>query len=204
MKKYLIITAIAGAIIAVIWGQHSRIQQLKVDKSRYKNNTEVLLSDLNRYRTKDSLNVAMVDELQLKMSEYKRFRQEDAELIKTLQLNNRDLERITTMQTETIHELRGSMKDSIVYIPGDTITKVLKCIDIRDEWIDLHGCVDEGGQFIGSLRCRDSLVVVESGKRGRFLGFLWRTKKVKNRNISIVSKNPNTDILGIEYISLVR
>lgn len=87
MKKYLIIAAIALAVAAVvtIWVQRSRINQLTGERDKYRTNTETLLQDVSRYQTKDSLNAAKVGVLELKLSEFEKYRASDAELIKTLQ-----------------------------------------------------------------------------------------------------------------------
>ena len=94
MKKYLIIAAIALAVAAVvtIWVQRSRINQLTGERDKYRTNTETLLKDVSRYQTKDSLNAAKVGVLELKLSEFEKYRASDAELIKTLQTKNRELE----------------------------------------------------------------------------------------------------------------
>lgn len=202
MKRILIYTAIIGAIIAVIWGQHARIKSLKADRDKYKSNTEVLLADVKRYQTKDSLNAVTVGVLELKLSEFEKYRADDAALIKSLQTKNRDLQAVTTAQLETIKELRGTVRDSIVYLPGDTVTTVLRCVDITDPWFELHGCARPDNTFTGTFINRDSLLIAATVKYKRFLGFLWKTRKVKNRKIDAVSKNPNTTILGVEYIEI--
>ena len=86
MNKYLKISAIVFFIISigVIFFQNVKIKKLKEEKNRYKNNTEVLLSDVEMYKTKDSLNVASVEVLELKLKEYKKYRSEDLKVIETL------------------------------------------------------------------------------------------------------------------------
>lgn len=108
MKKYLIWAAIAMVVAAVatIWVQRTKIEKLTDERNRYRGNTETLLQDVETYKTKDSLNAAKVGVLELKLSEFERYRASDAELIKTLQTKNRELERVTTTQMETINELR--------------------------------------------------------------------------------------------------
>lgn len=206
MKKYLIIAAIALAVAAVvtIWVQRSRINQLTGERDKYRTNTETLLQDVSRYQTKDSLNAAKVGVLELKLSEFEKYRASDAELIKTLQTKNRDLERVTTTQMETINELRATVRDSIVYLPGDTVTTVLRCIDIVEPWFELHGCTTPAGVFTGTHINRDSLLIVETVQYKRWLGFLWKTKKIKNRQIDVVSKNPTTKILGVEFVTIEK
>ena len=203
MKKILIYTAIIGAIAAVIWGQHVRIKNLTADRDKYKANTETLLQDVKIYQTKDSLNAAKVGNLTLKVSEYEKYRADDAALIKTLQTRNRDLQRVTTTQLETINELRGTVRDSIVYLPGDTVTTVLRCIEYSDKWVDFDGCIINN-TFSGKIITRDSLLITETVQYKRWLGFLWKTKRIKNREFDIVSKNPHTKITGFEVITIEK
>lgn len=205
MKKYLIIAAIALAVAAVvtIWVQRSRINTLTGERDKYRTNTETLLQEVSRYQTKDSLNAAKVGVLELKLSEFEKYRASDAELIKTLQTKNRDLERVTTTQMETINELRATVRDSVVYLPGDTVTTVLRCIEYSDKWVDFDGCI-KNNTFSGKIITRDSLLMTETVQYKRWLGFLWKTKRIKNREFDIVSKNPHTKITGFEVITIEK
>lgn len=205
MKKYLIIAAIALAVaaIATIWVQRSRINELTGERDKYRTNTETLLQDVSRYQTKDSLNAIKVGNLELSLAEYKKYRADDLALIKTLQTKNRELERVTTTQMETINELRANVRDSIVYLPGDTVTTVLRCIEYSDKWVDFDGCIINN-TFSGKIITRDSLLITESVQYKRFLNFLWKTKRIKNREFDIVSKNPHTKITGFEVITIEK
>ena len=203
MKKYLIWAAIILAVAAAFWVQQSRIKRLTDERDKYRNNTETLLQDVRTYQTKDSLNAAKVGNLELKLSEYKKYRADDAALIKSLQTKNRDLQRVTTAQMETINELRATVRDSIVYLPGDTVTTVLRCIEYSDKWVDFDGCIINN-TFSGKIITRDSLLIAETVQYKRWLGFLWKTKKIKNRQIDVVSKNPATKILGVEFVTIEK
>lgn len=205
MKKYLIWAAIAMVVAAVatIWVQRTKIEKLTDERNRYRGNTETLLQDVETYKTKDSLNAAKVGVLELKLSEFERYRASDAELIKTLQTKNRELEAVTTAQMETINELRATVRDSIVYLPGDTVTTVLRCIEYSDKWVDFDGCI-KNNTFSGKIITRDSLLITETVQYKRWLGFLWKTKRIKNREFDIVSKNPHTKITGFEVITIEK
>lgn len=204
MKKYLILAAIILAVAAAFWVQHVKIKRLTEERDRYRSNTEILLQDVKTYQTKDSLNAIKVGNLELSLAEYKKYRADDLALIKTLQAKNRDLERVTTTQMETINELRATVRDSVVYLPGDTVTTILRCVDIVEPWFELHGCATPDGQFTGTHINRDSLLIAETVQYKRFLGFLWKTKKIKNREIDVVSKNPATKILGVEFVTIEK
>lgn len=205
MKKYLIWAAIAMVVAAVatIWVQRTKIEKLTDERNRYRGNTETLLQDVETYKTKDSLNAAKVGVLELKLSEFEKYRASDAELIKTLQTKNRELERVTTTQMETINELRATVRDSIVYLPGDTVTTVVRCIEYSDKWVDFDGCI-KNNTFSGKIITRDSLLITETVQYKRWLGFLWKTKRIKNREFDIVSKNPHTKITGFEVITIEK
>jgi hypothetical protein len=204
MKKYLILAAIILAVAAAFWVQHVKIKRLTEERDRYRSNTEILLQDVKTYQTKDSLNAIKVGNLELSLAEYKKYRADDLALIKTLRAKNRDLERVTTTQMETINELRATVRDSVVYLPGDTVTTVLRCIDIVEPWFELHGCTTPAGVFTGTHINRDSLLIAETVQYKRFWGFLWKTKKIKNREIDVVSKNPATRILGVEFVTIEK
>ena len=180
MKKYLILAAIILAVAAALWVQHAKIKRLTDERDKYRSNTEALLADVERYQTKDSLNAVTVGVLQLKLSEFEKYRADDAALIKTLQTKNRDLQAVTTAQLQTINELRGTVRDSIVYLPGDTVTTVLRCVDITDPWFELHGCATPAGNFTGTFVNRDSLLIAETVQYKRWLGFLWKTNNLRN------------------------
>lgn len=193
----------AVAAVATIWVQRTKIEKLTDERNRYRGNTETLLQDVETYKTKDSLNAAKVGVLELKLSEFERYRASDAELIKTLQTKNRELEAVTTAQMETITKLRGTVRDSIVYLPGDTVTTVVRCIEYSDKWVDFDGCIINN-TFSGKIITRDSLLITETVQYKRWLGFLWKTKRIKNREFDIVSKNPHTKITGFEVITIEK
>ena len=203
MKKYLIWAAIILAVAAAFWVQHVKIKRLTEERDRYRSNTEILLQDVKTYQTKDSLNAIKVGNLELSLAEYKKYRADDLALIKTLQANNRELEAVTTAQMETITKLRGTVRDSIVYLPGDTVTTVVRCIEYSDKWVDFDGCIINN-TFSGKIITRDSLLITETVQYKRWLGFLWKTKRIKNREFDIVSKNPHTKITGFEVITIEK
>lgn len=192
------------AVAAALWVQHAKIKRLTDERDKYRSNTEILLQDVKTYQTKDSLNAIKVGNLELSLAEYKKYRADDLALIKTLQAKNRDLEWVTTTQMETINELRATVRDSVVYLPGDTVTTVLRCVDIVEPYFELHGCATPDGQFTGTHINRDSLLIAETVQYKRFWGFLWKTRKIKNREIDVVSKNPATRILGVEFVTIEK
>ena len=211
MKKIIIkIAIIAAAVIALAFA-FSKIHSLKEENARLKSNQDILLtekefvmSENQKYKVSDSLNAVRVSELELTLKEYKRYRSEDLKLIEQLKAGKSDLQKIITYQYETISTLSAKLQDSIRI---DTTNRVdtLKCFDYKSKWTDVKGCVDLRRDTVElQINNRESLKVVETVTYKRFLGFLWKTNKVKSRQVDVVSENPNTEITNCEYISIKR
>ena len=170
----------------------------KADAERYRANTETLLSDVERYRVRDSLSAARVQSLELTVKEFERFRAEDAALIKELKQRNRDLAAVNKAQAQTIIDLWAVPRDTVIIV-RDSIRVPAVAIHCGDAWYDFDGWLTEG-QFTGVLKNRDSILLAETVKYHRFLGFLWKTNKVDERTLQAVSRNPHTTIENLEHI----
>lgn len=200
VKIAVLAVVIFAAAISVVWADRT-INRLTAERDKYRNNTETLLSDVETYRVRDSLNAARVQSLELSVKEFERFRAADAALIKQLKARNRDLAAVNKTQSETIIELQAAPRDT--FIVRDSIPIPAVAVHCGDAWFDFDGLLT-ATEFTGTLANRDSLVVAESVQYKRFLGFLWKTHKVKNRRVDVVSKNPHTSILGVEHIVIEK
>lgn len=194
---------LAGAVLAlcVIRGQHLRIQQLTSERDRYKGNTEALMTDVERFQVRDSLSAARVEALELTVKEFERFRASDASLIAELRRKNRDLASVNTTQAQTIIELSSVPRDTVII--RDSVPIRAKAVHAGDAWYDFDGLLTDD-EFTGRLQNRDSLILAETVKYHRFLGFLWKTKRVDERQATVVSRNPHTEILGVEHVVIER
>ena len=204
MKKYLIpLLFLAGAVLVlcIIRGQHMRIQQLTSERDRYKGNTEALLTDVEHFKVRDSLSAARVEALELTVKEFERFRSEDAALITSLRQRNRDLASVNTTQAQTIIELSAVPRDTVII--RDSIPVKAVAVHAGDAWYDFDGLLTEN-EFTGTLANRDSLILAETVKYKRVLGFLWKTRRIQERSATVVSRNPHTEILGIEHIVIEK
>lgn len=199
MKRILIESGIAVILLAVIVLLWYHNGQLRNDREHYRRNTETLMADVDQYRVRDSLNAAKCTGLELKLSEYERFRADDAALIQDLRTKKRDLERVTAAQMVTINELSTAPRDTVII--RDSVAIPAVSLTIRDKWFDFDGLL-ANGRFTGTVVNRDSLLVVESVKMSRCIFKKWR--RVKERSVDIVSKNPNTQIQGIEYVVIEK
>ena len=201
-KRILGIAAIIVAILCIISIQHQEIERLRDERNKYERNTETLLSDVQTYKVRDSLNAAKVSGLELTIKEYERFRSEDAALIKEMTAKNRDLVAVNKTQAQTIINLQAIPKDTVI-ITKDSVVVPAVTVHCGDRWFDFDGLLTET-EFTGTLINRDSLVLAETVRYKRFLGFLWKTGKIKDRQLDAVSKNPHTTIEDIEHIVLEK
>lgn len=200
VKIAVLAVVIFAAAISVIWADRT-INRLTAERDKYRNNTETLLSDVETYRVRDSLSAARVQSLELTVKEFERFRADDAALIKQLKARNRDLAAVNKTQSETIIELQAAPRDT--FIVRDSIPIPAVAVHCGDAWFDFTGVLTRD-EFTGKLEHRDSLLLVETVQYKRFLGFLWRTNKVKNRQLDCVSKSPYNSIKGLEYVVIEK
>ena len=196
MRKRLIVAAIMAAMLVVIILQGVSVSRIKSERNRYKENTRTLLVDVNTYKVRDSLNTAKAQDLSLKLSELKKYRQEDAKLIADMGVKLRNLQAVANMGTETRTEfVTKIVRDTIFKAVNDTNKAAL--IDYEDKWLTFKGRL-ENGRFRGNIISRDSLLIAENVRYKRFL--FWRTKRIKSRDFRVVSKNPHTKIVDCEHI----
>ena len=196
MRRRLILAAIMAAMLVVIVLQGVSVSRIKSERNRYKENTRTLLVDVNTYKVRDSLNSAKAQDLSLKLSELKKYRQEDAKLIADIGVKLRNLQAVASMGTETRTEfVTKIVRDTIFKAVNDTNKAAL--INYEDKWLTFKGRL-ENGQFRGNIISRDSLLIAENIRYKRFL--FWRTKRIKSRDFRVVSKNPHTKIVDCEHI----
>lgn len=195
------IAAALVAILCLVSAQHRRIKELTADRDRYQNNTQTLLSDVETFRVRDSLSAARVQSLEMTIQEYQRFRADDAVLIRELKAKNRNLAAVNKTQSQTIINLQAIPRDTIVI--RDSVQVPAVAVHCGDAWFDFDGVLTPD-EFTGTLANRDSLLLAESVRYKRFLGFLWKTKQVKDRELDVISRNPHTTILGIEHVVIEK
>lgn len=185
-----------------------RISNLAEENTRLQNNQSTLLSENNaliaesqKYKTSDSLSAIKVNELRLTLEEYKKYRSDDLALINKLNIDKREMQKVIDLQAKTINDLAAPLRDTVIIYKGSETG--VKAFSYRSQWTDVEGLINLQSDSVNlSVRNRESLVIVESVKYKRFLGFLWRTKKIKSRSVDIVSRNPNTEIIDADYESI--
>lgn len=199
MKKWLIIGAAFAALLLCISVQRGKIERLKSDNVRERSNIEALMQDAERYRVNDSISAIRCQALELQLSEYVRFREQDLKTIEAMKLKTRDLERVTAAQLKTIERLSVPLADTVIV--RDSIAVPAGKFSYHDKWTDFEGIVTDD-TLTARIENRDSLLVVESVIMSRCL--FKRLRHVKSRNVDVLSRNPNTTIIGIDYVVLEK
>jgi len=195
MKNYLIIAGIILVFIITVALMGSKISSLKTDNTRLTTNQTTLNTEVKKWKTKDSLNVAQAPALTYTQTEVAKY---DPALVQTV----KDLG-IQLKNVQSILETRTISKIKIQTIVRDSISKVdtLKCFNYSDQFTKLTGCFNLDTVNV-DLKIFDSLTTVVS--RVPAHRFLWWTWGVKGINLNIISKNPNTTFDYLKYIELKK
>ena len=201
-SKYKVYSILAIVFICMgicILIMSKRISGLKNEQNRYKNNEIALLEQTKEYKTKDSLNAASVYELQMSLVAYKKYHADDMNKIKNLELKNRKLENIITVNGKIKIPIDIPVKDSIIYV-DKVIRDTVKTIKASTEWYNIDGVIDKS--FKGTIGFKEKLGITISVRYKRFLGFLWYTSKVKDKKCDVVNFNPYGEVTKIEYVTV--
>lgn len=197
--KFLAFLVASLAVVFLING----ILKLQEENKRLTNNQAVLLDSMQTYKVADSLNVAKINVLELSLSDYKRYREEDAALIKKLKADK--LSAATSINTTTTTDIKTPVKDSIIYkdrfVPIDTV----KQINYDSKWTSVHGYLANDTINLNIIN-REELLIAESFVKKRFIGIklpIWLFG-YKTKSVDVVSKNPNTEIKNLEYIQIYK
>lgn len=200
MKNYFLIIAVAALAIMILT---NNIFKLREENKRLTNNQTALLDSMQTYKIADSINVAKINVLELSLSDYKKYREEDAALIKKLKADK--LAATTSINTTTTTNIKTVVKDSIIYedrvIPIDTV----KQINYDSEWTSIHGYLANDTINLNIVN-REELLIAESFVKKKFIGIklpVWLFG-YKTKSIDVISKNPNTEITNLEYIQIYK
>lgn len=194
-KLFIAVAILAACMLATVVMQDRKIAQLTEERDKYKSNTETLLEETATYQVRDSLNAAKVGTLELSLKEYEKFRADDAALVRDLKAKNRDLEGVNKAQAQTIIRLQNVPRDTVIL--RDSVPVKAKAVRCGDAWYNFEGLLTED-EFTGTLTNREELLLTETVRYKKFL--FWKTKRVKDRELEAVSRNPHTTIESLEHI----
>ncbi len=160
-----------------------------------RDNQEALMDSSKKFKISDSLNAIKTANLQLSLSQYKKYHSNDANLIN--QLKGEKPEVIIKPEVRTEYKIKTVIKDSVIY--KDT----LKSFCYNDKWYNVNGILSKDSVDL-SVKSYDELLIVESLQKKKFLFFKLPISifGYKRKVVNVISKNPNSTIVSSEYISI--
>lgn len=188
--KYLVFTIVALAVALSVAVRSC--STIRADRERLSDNQRTLMSDVEFYRTRDSLSAAGVERLTLSNREFSRYCGELERTVSDLNIRVKRLQSASRTATETKYVVNTVVRDSVV--PGDT----LRCFDYRDAYLTLSGCIRDD-RFSGVAESRDTIVQVVHRVPRRFGFIRWGTKAIRQE---VVCRNPHARVCYTEYIEL--
>ena len=167
-----------------------------------RNNQEALLASATLYRTRWEESAASVQALQLRLDEFRKARERDAEHIKALGIKLRRVESSMKLSTSTTLDVQTRVQE--VPISKDTlgavVTDTVRLFRWSDAWVSIEGEIC-GGDVACHIESVDTLHQVVHRVPRRFLGIPYGTKAIRQE---IISSNPHTKVVYAEYIELSR
>ena len=169
--------------------------QTRKEVVRLENNQAVLLEDVQFYRTKDSLSVASVGQLELTVAEYEKHFSDLNKIISELNIENRHLRAVSRTATETIYNIVTEWRDTVIYMDGRIDT--LRSVNYNDDWLTFNA-IDRGNELDTHIETRDTLAQAVHRVPYEFWFIKYGTQGIRQ---SIMSRNPYSTITYTEYIS---
>ena len=193
--EILIVVILITSIGTLVW----RYKVERLERIRLDGNQATLLEDACRYKTKDSLNVLSIGQLELSKSEFKQYKKESVETIKELNIKLKRVRSVQNTKTITKIEFKTIMKDSLVIV-DNMVRDTLKCMEYKNAHVDFAACF-VGDSIEASIIIPVGLTQVIHRIPKKFLFFKWGTKAIKQE---MFSDNPYTVISYSEYIEFKK
>ena len=201
LKKYWYWAALALAGIT-IYLLSNDIKAKKDEINRKTSNIEVLNKDFTSYvasvkvvlNNKDTLiklQAAKVGSLTYTLDEFKRYRAEDVQTIKSMGLKLKNVLSVANVSTQT------SQSITTPTIKTDSTV----CFNYKDSFVSIFGCVKNDSTAL-AYSGQDYLTIIPSVIPKH--KFLWMTWGVKGVQLDVISKNQNTTFTYAKYVEIKR
>lgn len=174
---------------------------LKKENKVLQTNVTTLLTGAEQYKVNDSLNAATIANLELSISEYRRYKAEDEKLLESLKIDNKRLKGIISTQTESFYEQTTLLRDSVkMLLTPDSIEVPvkMKVASFSDTWHSLNIKI-QGDSLNYKLKTKESLLITNHVVPKRFLFFKFGCREVRTE---VVSKNPYVGDIQVESITI--
>lgn len=174
---------------------------LKKENKVLQTNVTTLLTGAEQYKVNDSLNAATIANLELSISEYRRYKAEDKKLLERLKIDNKRLKGIIKTQTESFYERTTLLRDSVKMLLSPDSVEIpvnIKTARFADQWHSLNVTI-QGDSLNYKLRTKESLLITNHVVPKRFLFFKFGCREVRTE---VVSKNPYVGDIQVESITI--
>lgn len=176
-------------------------EKLKNENETLQTNVRTLLTGAEQYKVNDSLKAATIANLELTISEYRRYKAEDRKLLESLKIDNKRLKGIISTQTESFYMQTTLLRDSVkMLLTPDSIEVPvkMKVASFSDTWHSLNINI-QGDSLNYRLRTKESLLITNHVVPKRFLFFKFGCREVRTE---VVSKNPYVEDIQVESITI--
>ena len=171
------------------------------DNKVLQKNVYSLLEGVEQYTIQDSLQVATIADLELSLSQYKKYREDDQKLIKSLQIDNKRLKGVISTQTESYYQHTAVLRDSVKKLlsPDSIPTPTrIKTATYSDQWHSLNVTI-EADSLKYKLKTKESLLITNHIVPKRFIFIKYGCKEVRT---DVVSKSPYAEDINVESITI--
>ena len=195
-RMVLILLAMLTAATLTLWRYSVGVTR---ERDRFSQNTEALLSDVERIQLDSTRMAVDVKALRLTVSEFEEYRLQDAALIRRLGIRVKDLEAAARHRLLVEAPIVAPVRDSVIV--RDTVPVPVQTVEMVNPHISFRGVIDDS-TLRAAVRIPVTLnqaVFVEYKRR-----FLWWRWKVAGVHQTITSDNPYVAIEYSEYIKIER
>ena len=176
-------------------------KNLKQENEILQTNVSTLMEGAKQYTTRDSLQVATIANLELSISEYRRYKAEDKKLLESLKIDNNRLKGIIKTQTESFYEQTTLLRDSVKMLLSPDSVEIpvnIKTARFSDQWHSLSVTI-QGDSLNYKIKTKESLLITNHVVPKRFLFFKFGCREVRTE---VVSKNPYVGDIQVESITI--
>lgn len=189
-------------LVSAIGILYSSLKSTKIKLRDARQNESALLSDLDSVMLDGQKIGVKAESLQLTISQLKKYRAEDAERMKELNIKIKDLESTAKIQAEVNIDLKAQLRDTTVTVVVDSVNNTTKeakykVTSINTPFLKINGMVTDT-EFLGSIKLPVNIYqYVTASYRRKFLWWRWG---LKGFNQTVISDNPHVEIKYAEFI----
>lgn len=198
----LFVLALILALIGSVYILAGKYTAEKKKAVRLGENAVALIEEVESFKVRldDSMevNVAKVYQITLEKNEYKRLYKAQAAENKKLNIYNSELRSIASVALAS----KDTVKGDTVYI--DSTKKQIQA-DYKSEWIDISCLIDrENMTSLFTYEKRERLKLIKEVEQVRILWGLIKWNKNKTATYNVVSFDPKSKVMELQYIEIIR